>query len=214
MLKLYSYFRSSASYRVRIALNWKGLHFDYIPVHLVKGGGEQNQPAFRGLNPMGHVPALEHEGFVVAESVAIIEYLDMLFPRKALFPLEPRDRARVLQICEVLNSGIQPLQNLKVNQFLENEFGHSKADVERWNRHWIEKGLTSLEKILANCSGTYTYGGEFTAADCFLVPQCFAARRFGVRIEDFPIISRVEEGLLKWPEVIAAHPEKQPDYTP
>lgn len=214
MLKLYSYFRSSASYRVRIALNWKGLHFDYIPVHLLKNGGEQHQSTFRGLNPMGHVPALEHDGFVIAESMAIIEYVDMLFTRKPLFPMEPRDRARVLQICEIINSGIQPLQNLKVNQLLEAEFGQSKTNVEKWNRHWIEKGFSSLEKILQGCSGTYTYGGDFTAADCFLVPQCFTARRFGVRVEDYPNIARVEESLLKWPEVQAAHPQKQPDFVP
>src|SRR5262245_18792714 len=101
MLKLYSYFRSSASYRVRIALHWKGLHFDYVPVHLVKGGGEQRKPEYLKINPMGHVPALEHEGFLVAESVAILEYVDQMFPQKPLFLSHPKEKARVLQICEM-----------------------------------------------------------------------------------------------------------------
>lgn len=214
MLKLYSYFRSSASYRVRIGLNFKGLHYEYIPVHLLKDGGQQHQEAFRKVNPMGHVPALDHEGFLVAESVAILDYIDQMFPAKPLFPSHPKERARVLQVCEVINSGIQPLQNLKVNQYFEKEFGHGKADVERWNRHWIESGLKNLEKMLTTSAGTYCFGGEFTAADCFLVPQCFAARRFGVKIENYPVISRIHEACNKLAPVQAAHPEKQPDYSP
>lgn len=197
-----------------MGLQWKGLHYDYIPVHLLKSGGEQHKANYRSVNPMGHVPALDHEGFLVAESMAILEYLDLQFPRKPLFPSSPRDRARVVQICEIMNSGIQPLQNLKVNQYLEKELGRSKSDVETWNRHWIEKGFESLEKLLQTCSGSFTFGGEFTAADCYLVPQCFTARRFGVRVENYPILSRLEASLLKWPEVQAAHPEKQPDYAP
>src|SRR6185312_13094333 len=112
MLKLYSYFRSSASYRVRIALHWKALKFEYIPIHLVKDGGEQLKAEYRKINPMAHVPALDHDGFLVAESMAIIQYLDEVFPSAKLFPSLPEDRARVMQICEIVNSGIQPLQNL------------------------------------------------------------------------------------------------------
>lgn len=214
MLKLYSYFRSSASYRVRIGLQWKGLHYEYIPVHLVKDGGQQRKPEFLRVNPMGHVPALDHEGFLIAESVAILEYVDQMFPQKPLFLSHPKEKARVLQICEMINSGIQPLQNLKVNQFLEKEMGRSKSDVERWNQHWIERGLESVEKALQTSAGTYCFGGLFSAADCFLVPQCFSARRFGVKIEKFPIISRIEESCLKLEAVQKAHPEKQPDYAP
>lgn len=163
---------------------------------------------------MGHVPALDHEGFLVAESIAILEYVDQMFAFKPLFPGHPKEKARVLQICEIINSGIQPLQNLKVNQYFESEFGHSKSDTAKWNMHWITKGFESLEKILITSSGSYTFGGQFTAADCFLIPQCFAARRFGVRVEDFPVIHRVEQACLKVPAVQAAHPEKQPDYSP
>src|SRR5690349_18111874 len=113
-LKLYNYFRSSASYRVRIALHHKNLDFEYVPVHLVKDGGHQHSEEYRKLNPMGHVPALVHDGFVLAESVAIIDYLDRVFPQNSMFPADFKARARVLQICEVVNSGIQPYQNLKV----------------------------------------------------------------------------------------------------
>ncbi len=214
MLKLYSYFRSSASYRVRIGLHYKGLHFEYIPVHLIKDGGQQHSPEYRRINPMGHVPALDHEGFLVAESVAILDYVDQMFPMKPLFLSHPKERARVLQVCEWINSGIQPLQNLKVNQYFEKEFGHSKSDVERWNQHWITRGLESLEKMLVSSAGSYCFGGEFSAADCFLVPQCFAARRFGVRVDDFPVIARIEASCLKMEAVKKAHPEKQPDYQP
>lgn len=214
MLKLYSYFRSSASYRVRIGLQYKGLHYEYIPVHLLKDGGQQRKPEYLKVNPMGHVPALDHEGFLVAESVAILEYVDQMYPQKPLFLSHPKEKARVLHICEMINSGIQPLQNLKVNQYLEKEMGHSKADVERWNQHWIEKGLASVERALQSSAGTYCFGGEFSAADCYLVPQCFSSRRFGVKIENFPIISRIEQACLKLEAVQKAHPEKQPDYQP
>jgi maleylacetoacetate isomerase len=214
MLKLYSYFRSSASYRVRIGLNWKGLHYQYLPVHLINDGGQQHKADYRKVNPMGHVPALDHEGFLVAESVAILDYVDHMFPFKPLFPSHPKERARVLQVCELINSGIQPLQNLKVNQYFEKEFGHSKGDTERWNRHWIERGLESLEKLLSSSAGTYCFGGDFTAADCFLVPQCFAARRFGVRLEKYPVIMRIDQACSMVQAVQAAHPEKQPDFSP
>lgn len=212
MLKLYSYFRSSASYRVRIALHYKGLHFDTIPVHLVKDGGDQKKDDFIKINPMGHVPALDHEGFLIAESVAIIEYLDAMYANKPLFLPHPKERARILQVCELINSGIQPLQNLKVNQFLEKDLGHAKSDVDRWNQHWITRGLASLERMLQSSAGTYCFGGQFTAADCFLIPQCFSSRRFGVQIEQFPVISRIEEACLKTEFVEQAHPKNQPDF--
>ncbi len=211
MLKLYSYFRSSASYRVRIALHWKELPFEYIPIHLTRNGGEQHQAHFRKINPMGHVPALDHNGFLVSESMAIIDYLDQVYPQRPLFPQSLADRARVLQICEIINSGIQPLQNLKVGQFLVREMGVPEDATDKWCQHWIIKGFESLEKILASTAGTYCLGGEFTAADCFLVPQCHSARRFGVKVEDFPIIARIDAAVLELPAVQAARPGNQPD---
>jgi len=212
MLKLYSYFRSSASYRVRAALHWKGLEFEYLPVHLIKDGGQQNRPEFRKINPMGHVPALDHDGFLVSESVAIIQYLDDAFPGKNLFPMAPRDRAQVLQLCELINSGIQPLQNIKVGKYLEAEFGLSNADTGRFTQHWIQDGLANLERLLAQTAGSYCFGGEVTAADCFVVPQCFAARRFGVNPDDFPNLSRVNANAIQLTAFQRAHPEAQPDF--
>lgn len=214
MLKLYSYFRSSASYRVRIGLNLKGLKYEYIPVHLAKDGGEQNKAAYRAVNPMGHVPALEHDGNLILESMAILDYLDAVYPTVRLFPSTPLERAKVVQLCEVINSGIQPLQNLKVLRELEASFGQSKADTERWLRHWITDGFKNLEQMLSKTAGTYSYGGQVTAVDLFLVPQCFAAKRFNVVLENFPHIHRVNDNCLKLEAFQKAHPEKQPDFAP
>jgi maleylacetoacetate isomerase len=211
MLKLYNYFRSSASYRVRIALHWKELEFEYVPIHLVRGGGLQNSEEYRRVNPMGHVPALDHDGFLVAESVAIIDYLDSLAPAKRLFPADPRARATVLQICELLNSGIQPLQNLKVHKELKSVYGFNDEQIKQWTAHWIDKGFESLERILEKTAGSFCYGGEVTAAECFLIPQCFASRRFGVKVEDYPLIARIEAAAVKLPAFEKAHPSKQPD---
>lgn len=212
MLKLYSYFRSSASYRVRIALHWKELPFEYLSVHLVRDGGGQHSANFRKINPMGHVPALDHDGFLVAESVAILDYLDHLAPARRLFPSDPRARATVMQITELLNSGIQPLQNLKVHKELESKYGFSKDQVGEWTRKWINDGFGSLERVLEKTAGTYCVGGEVSAADCFLIPQCFAARRFGVRVEDYPHIARIDAAAVKLPAFERAHPSKQPDF--
>lgn len=212
MLKLYSYFRSSASYRVRIALNWKQLPYEYVPVHLIKDGGQQNQAAYRRINPMGHVPALEHDGFLLAESVAIMQYLDSLQPERPLFPSDPRAHAKVLQICEVINSGIQPLQNIKVTKSLESDFGLGKPDVERWLKHWVEDGLQNLERLLETTAGTYCFGDEVTAADTFVIPQCFSSRRFGIRVENFPVLSRIEANATKLEPFRKAHPQQQPDF--
>lgn len=209
-MKLYSYFRSSASYRVRIALHWKGLQFEYIPVHLLRE--VQRSPEYRKINPMGHVPALEHDGFLVAESMAIIQYLDDMFPAKKLFPSAPGDKALVTQICEIVNSGIQPLQNLKVLKFLEATHGLQKPAADAFVHHWIMDGLTNLEKLLEKTAGSFCLGGEVTAADCFVVPQLLTSRRFGVELERFPNLARVNENALALDAFKKAHPEKQPDF--
>lgn len=213
-MKLYSYFRSSASYRVRIALHHKQVKFEYVPIHLVKDGGMQNRPEYREVNPMAHVPALEHDGFVVAESMAIIDYLDSLGLGEPLFPTEPKARARVIQLCEAVNSGIQPLQNLKVTNWLEFSLSQTKDQSTAWVHHWVTDGLGKLEQLLQKTAGTYSYGGSVTAADCFLIPQCFSSRRFKVKIEDYPTIARIEANCLKLPAFQKAHPEKQPDFAP
>lgn len=211
-MKLYNYFRSSASYRVRIALHWKNIPFEYIPIHLVKDGGRQRSEEFRRINPMAHVPALDHDGFVVAESMAILQYLDDLHPENRLIPTDPRGKARVLQLCEIVNSGIQPLQNLKVQKLLESEYHLSKPDSDRFVKHWIQDGFTNLERLLSTTAGEYSYGNLFTAADCFVVPQCLTAKRFGVEVTNFPILARVNANALKLEAVQKSLPEKQPDY--
>jgi maleylacetoacetate isomerase len=211
MLKLYSYFRSSASYRVRLALHFKELAFEYLPIHLVKDGGQQNRAEYRRINPMGHVPALDHEGFLVAESVAIIQYLDDVFPARPLIPSNPHTKALVLQISELINSGIQPLQNLKVMHFLASEYGFAKDRTDGFIQHWIHDGFTNLERLLERTAGTYSVGGEVTMADCFVVPQCFAARRFGVKVEDYPNLARVDAAASALPAFAKAHPSRQPD---
>jgi maleylacetoacetate isomerase len=212
MLKLYSYFRSSASYRARIALHWKGLKFEYLPIHLVKDGGQQLSVEYRKINPMGHVHALIHDGFLIAETVAIFQYLEDVFPALPLFPKNPRDKALVLQICEIINSGIQPLQNLKITKSLETGYGLPKTQAEEFTRHWIADGMGNLERLLERTAGTFCFGGEVTAADAFLVPQYFSARRFGVKVEDYPILSRVNAAATALAPFKDAHPEKQPDF--
>lgn len=212
MLKLYSYFRSSASYRVRIALHWKELPFEYIPVHLVKDGGQQNRPEYRKINPMGHVPALDDGGFLVAESMAIVQYLDAIHPNKPLFPKDPKACAMVTQICEIVNSGIQPLQNLKVTKTLEKDFGLDEATSKRWTKLWIESGLANLEQVLKKTAGQFCVGDQVSAADAFLIPQCFSSRRFGVRVDDYPTIARIEAAANELVPFQKAHPEKQPDF--
>jgi maleylacetoacetate isomerase len=211
-MKLWSYFRSSASYRVRIALHYKRLSFEYQPVHLINNGGEQNQGSYRKVNPMGHVPALELEGKSVSESMAIIDLLESKFPAPPLYPSDPFIKAKSIQIAELINSGIQPLQNLKVNQVLQHQFGMDKTSVQKWNQFWIAKGLDSLETIISETAGAYCIGDQLTIADCFLIPQCFSSRRFGVEIDNYPTIKKIESNALQLEAVIKAHPENQPDF--
>jgi len=212
MFKLYNYFRSSASYRARIALGLKGIDYEYVPVHLIQDGGQQHTPAYRAVNPAGNVPTLEHDGFRVAETMAILQYLDDVRPTPRLFPADARARAVVVQICELINSGIQPLGNLKVTKYMSKTMGLPKEIVDGWTRHWIVEGFAALETLLKSHAGRYAVGDEVTAADLFLVAQCFTARRFGVRMEDYPLIARVDAAACELEAFRAAHPEKQPDW--
>lgn len=210
-LKLYNYFRSSASYRVRIALNIKGLPFDYIPVHLVKNGGEQNQAAYRSLNPMMEVPTLVDGDFHLAQSMAIFFYLDDLHPQPRLFPSNPQRKARVIQICESINAGIQPLQNLKVLQELEKRYGADQAAKDSWVQLWVGRGFAGVEAMIADTAGTFALGGEVTAADCCIIPQVVTARRFNVDLSPYPTIRRVFENCTSLPAFQKADPTKQID---
>lgn len=210
-LVLYNYFRSSTSYRIRIALHWKGLPFEYRPVHLLKDGGEQNKSQYRNLNPMGGVPTLQHKGRVIAQTMAILEYLEECFPQKPLLPADLYERALVRQICENINSDIHPLGNLKVTQYLTTQLGVSEEAKQQWLTHWITQGFSAVEEILEKTAGTYCVGNTVTAADVFLIPQVVTAQRFHISIDAFPHLKRIFEVCSTLPEFQAAHPGRQID---
>lgn len=212
-MRLYSYFRSSCSHRVRIALALKGLAYAYVPVHLVRDGGEQHKDAFRALNPMEQVPllALEDEGRQVrlTQSVAILEYLEERFPTPALLPQDRLARARVRMCVEIANSGVQPLQNLATM----NEIKRLGGDGAAFARTANERGLAALEDA-AEGSGLALIGETPTLADVCLVPQMASARRFGVDLAAFPKLVAIDAHLSATPPFVAAHPDNQPDAQP
>lgn len=211
-MRLYGYHRSTATWRVRIALAYKQLPYEYVPVHLTRGGGEQHRPEFRALNPMGHVPVLEleHAGKLqrVAESPAILELLEELWPSPALLPREPFARARVRQLASLVISGIQPLQNLKVQRYLRAELG---ADELAFCRHWVGLGLEALEALTKETAGRFSLGDELTLADVCLVPQLAGARRFNLDLSPFPTLCAIDAACAELEAFKQALPENQPD---
>jgi len=211
---LYDYWRSSACYRVRIALNLKELRYTHKPVHLVKNGGEQHSAEHRELNPQEAVPVLVHGSQVIRQSLAIIEYLeefDGAAPR--LLPPKPLDRVRVRSLALLIACDVHPINNLRVMKYLENEFGVQQDARENWMRHWMATGLRSFETMLAadSATGLYCHGDSPTLADACLVPQVYNANRFGVDLTPMPTIRRINEQCLKLPAFEAARPENQPD---
>jgi maleylacetoacetate isomerase len=213
-LVLYSYFRSSASYRARIALHTKGLDFVYKPVHLLNNGGEQNSPQYRDLNPSGEVPTLVHKNHTLSQSMSIILYLDECFPRTQLLSADSYQRARMIQFCEGINC-TQPYQNLRTLQYLENSLKISEDQKQNWLNFWLQRNLESSEKILSQTAGQFCFGDSISIADCFLVPQIFSAQRFKVISENwsqqYPHLFRVNSNCLKLESVQKAHPFRQPD---
>jgi maleylpyruvate isomerase len=214
-MKLYSYWRSSCSWRVRLALNLKGLAYTYMPVHLLKDGGQQNAEPYRALNPMRTVPTLELEegGQVrhISQSLAILEYLEERYRTPALLPAEPFLRARARMLAEMVNSGIQPLQNLSVLQFVKGEL---KADDKAFAAHWNTRGLAALEAVVKETAGTYCLGEQVSFADICLVPQLYGARRFAVDLAPYPTLLRIEAACNTLPAFQAAHADRQPDAAP
>lgn len=212
MLKLYSFWRSSASYRVRIALNLKNLPYEYIPVHLTKDGGEQHKPDFRALNPQGRLPLLVDGDFRLGQSLAILEYLDSKFPQPRLIPADTRLRARMWSFCHAIAADIQPLQNTGPLQYLDRELGLSDDQRNAWTRHWIQRGLEALETELKNEPvSAYVFGGAPTLADCVLVPQVYNAERYACETSRFPSLYGITQRLRELPAFQAAHPDRQPD---
>ena len=212
-LRLHSYWRSSAAYRVRIALELKGQPYEILPVHLLRGGGEQHSPEYQQINPQEFVPVLMHGGRALRQSMAIIEYLDETWPDPALLPTVARDRQRVRAIAQMIACDIHPLNNLRIQKYLEEHLEADEADRERWTRHWITEGFEALELVLADnpSTGTYCDGEQPTMADCCLVPQVFNAERFGVDMAPYSTIRRVVQSCMALEEFQAARPENQPD---
>ncbi|XP_063959063.1 maleylacetoacetate isomerase-like isoform X2 [Lytechinus pictus] len=200
---LHSYFRSSCSWRVRTALALKGINYEYKAVNLLKS--EQLSDAYRTINPLGQVPALEIDGVMMTQSLPIIEYLEETRPTCSLFPRDPIKRFMTRQVAEMINAGIQPLQNLSMIKFIGAD---RKMEV---GNTLITKGFEALEKTLENTSGKYCIGDEVTVADLFLAPQVYNALRFNVNMATFPIISRINDGLAELDAFKVSHPSKQPD---
>lgn len=214
-MKLHNYWRSSASWRVRIALNLKGVAYEYAPVNLIADGGQQHGDAYRALNPMAQVPTLEFEESGVTrrltQSLAIIEYLEERFPSPPLLPRDAYARGRARALAELVNSGIQPLQNLEPQRYVREEL---HGDAKAWTTHFIGRGMRALEALASETAGRFLVGDEVTVADLCLVPQMFAARRFGVDPATLPTLARVEAACNALPAFEAARPERQPDAVP
>lgn len=213
-MKIYSYFRSSASYRVRIALNLKGLPCEIVPVHLLRDGGEQLQPGYRKLNPDALVPSLQlDDGDVINQSLAIIEYLEEAHPAPPLLPTDLRDRAWLRSLALMIACDIHPINNLRVLRYLTGEMKVSEEDKNRWYRHWCEQGLAAVEQVLAHDRrvGRYCFGDAPSLADCFLVPQVANAQRMNCDLSAMPTVLRINDACLQLPAFIVASPAQQPD---
>ncbi len=212
-MKLYTYFRSSAAYRVRIALNLKGLAAEMMPIHLVKNGGMQLQADYRAINPEGLVPALVDDGHVLSQSLAIIEYLDETHPAPALMPANALDRAWVRSLALAIACEIHPLNNLRVLRYLTGELKVAEEDKNTWYRHWCIEGLSAIEKILASDArvGQFCYGDTPSLADCCLIPQMYNAQRFKVDFSSMPTLLRIQGNCLALEAFAKAAPELQAD---
>ncbi|AXA89927.1 maleylacetoacetate isomerase [Massilia sp. YMA4] len=211
-MKLYTYFRSSAAYRVRIALNLKGLAYDAVPVHLLRGGGEQRQPAYRAVHPGGLIPALIDGDVTLTQSLAIIEYLEEMHPVMPLLPQDAAGRARVRALALTIAADTHPLTNLRVLQHLTGPLGLGEDAKMDWYRHWTGAGLATLEALLAQGeTGRFCHGDTPTLADCCLVPQVFNAQRFNIDLAPYPNVARIHATCADIPAFQAAHPSAQPD---
>lgn len=209
-MKLYTYWRSTSSYRVRIALALKKLEAEQAFVHLVRNGGEQNAPSYRAINPQGRVPALElDDGSILIQSPAILEYLEETYPTPALLPSDPVARAKVRAVASIIGCDVHPLHNVGPLNHLRKVFGCSEPEVTAWIAAWVGQGLSAIEALIGDEG--FCFGPEPTLADVFLLPQLYAARRFAVALEACPRILRVEKVAGEHPAFLSAHPANQLD---
>jgi maleylacetoacetate isomerase len=210
MLKLYSYFRSSAAYRVRIALNLKGIAYDTMPIHLVKEGGRNKSAEYRAINPQMRVPALAlPNGPVLVQSLAIIEYLDETHPEPPLLPSAPIERAAVRALAQIIACDIHPLNNIGPLRYIKGTLRHEQPEIDAWYHHWVLEGFEAFEAMMK--PGPYAWGARVSLADVYLVPQVYNARRLKVPLDRFPKIVAVDAACLKLPAFDKARPENQPD---
>jgi maleylacetoacetate isomerase len=209
-VKLYSYFRSSAAYRVRIAFNLKGLSYETVPIHLQKEGGQNLKPEYRAINPQMRVPALKLDsGELLTQSLAIVEYLDEVHPRPPLLPPDPVDRAQVRAVAQLIACDIHPLNNVAPLRYLKNELSQEQAKIDIWYHHWVLAGFDAIETMVR--PGPYAFGADVTLADICLVPQVANARRLKVPLERFPKIVAIDAACATLPAFQKARPENQPD---
>ena len=210
MLKLYSYFRSSAAYRVRIALNLKGLSYEILPVHLTKAGGEQRRPEYRSVNPQMRVPTLAvSTNEVLTQSLAIIEYLEETHPEPPLLPNDRVRRAKIRAVAQAIACDIHPLNNLTVLQYLKRTLEQEQATIDSWYAHWIAEGFEAIEAMIS--PNPYAFGAEVSLADVCLVPQVANARRYKLPLERYPRIAAADAACQKLAAFEQARPENQPD---
>ena len=207
---LYNYFRSSAAYRVRIALNLKGQDYDSTPIHLTRDGGKQFEAGFRAINPQMRVPALKlDDGTILLQSLAIIEYIDEVAPQPPLLPKDPVARAQVRAVSQIIACDIHPLDNVAPLTYLRKQMKQDEDSVNAWYKHWVVAGLDAIEALIPG--GTYCFGNQVTLADICLVPQLYNARRFKVDLAKYPKIVAADAACQKLPAFEQAKPENQPD---
>lgn len=207
-MKLYGYWRSTSSWRVRIALQLKGLAVEYVPVHLIREGGQQHESSFASKSPAHQVPVLEVDGAFITQSLAIIDYLEEAHPTPPLLPQDLVLRAKCRALAELVNSGIQPMQNLSVQRYVKNQLA---GDEKAWTRHFIHQGLVALDELARQTAGGFLVGDDVSLADICLVPQLYAARRNDVPLDAFSTLLRAEESCARLPAFAGAHPDAQPD---